>query len=126
MVLRTESFKEVCSLILAATDSNEISTLTETLELVTEGRTLYLNVTNKEYYASVKFDLDHEEEFHATVNATLFLKLIAAVTTEAIELEMHDNYITVKANGITFNYNWQCYSWYVCLRNYFTKHLKLQ
>lgn len=99
MVLRTESFKEVCSLILAATDSNEISTLTETLELVTEGRTLYLNVTNKEYYASVKFDLDHEEEFHATVNATLFLKLIAAVTTEAIELEMHDNYITVKANG---------------------------
>ena len=99
MILKTESFKEVCSLILAATDSNEISTLTETLELVTEGRTLYLNVTNKEYYASVKFDLDHEEEFHATVNATLFLKLIAAVTSEAIELEMHDNYITVKANG---------------------------
>lgn len=99
MVLKTEQFKEVCSLILAATDSNEISTLTETLELVTEDKVLYLNVTNKEYYASVKFDLDHEEEFHATVNATLFLKLIAAVTTETIELEMHDNYITVKANG---------------------------
>lgn len=99
MILSTQNFKDVCSLILAATDSNEISTLTETLELVSEGKTLFLNVTNKEYFCSVKFDLDHEEEFHATVNATLFLKLIAAVTTETIELEMHDNYITVKANG---------------------------
>ena len=99
MILRTDSFKEVCSLILGATDSNEISTLTETLELVTEGKCLFLNVTNKEYYASVKFELDHEEEFHATVNATLFLKLIAAVTSETIELISHDNYITVKANG---------------------------
>lgn len=99
MILRTEGFKEVCSLILAATDGNEISTLTETLELVTEDKTLYLNVTNKEYYASVKFELDHEEEFHATVNATLFLKLIAAVTTETIELVCHDTYITIKANG---------------------------
>lgn len=99
MILKTSQFKEVCSLILAATDSNEISTLTETLELVTEDKVLYLNVTNKEYYASVKFQLDHEEEFHATVNANLFLKLIAAVTTENIELTVHDTYITVKANG---------------------------
>lgn len=99
MILKTQNFKEVCSLILAATDGSELSTLTETLELVTEGKVLFLNVTNKEYFASVKFDLEHEEEFHATVNATLFLKLIAAVTTETIELEMHENYITVKANG---------------------------
>ena len=99
MVLETKAFKEVCSLILAATDSNELSTLTETLELITEGTSLYLNVTNKEYFASVKFDLDHEEEFHATVNATLFLKLIAAVTTDTIELTLHDTYMTIKANG---------------------------
>ena len=76
-----------------------MSLLTESLELVTAGRTLYLNVTNKEYYASVKFELDHEEDFHAVVNATLFLKLIAAVTTEDIELIIHDTYITIKANG---------------------------
>ena len=99
MILQTEGFKTVCSLILSAIDASEISTLTETLELVTEGKTLYLNVTNKEYYCSIKFDLDHEEEFHATVNATLFLKLIAAVTTETIELNLHDTYITIKANG---------------------------
>lgn len=99
MTLKTENFKDVCNLILQATDSNELSLLTESLELVTAGRTLYLNVTNKEYYASVKFELDHEEDFHAVVNATLFLKLIAAVTTEDIELIIHDTYITIKANG---------------------------
>ena len=99
MVLETKAFKEVCSLILAATDANELSTLTEVLELVTYEKVLYLSVTNNEYFASVKFDLEHDEDFHATVNATLFLKLIAAVTTEHIELEVHDNYLLVKANG---------------------------
>lgn len=99
MVIETKNFKETCSLILAATDTNEISTLTETLELKTKGRTLYLNTTNKEYYASVEFELDHEEEFHATVNANLFLKLIAAVTTETIEMTLFDTYMTIKANG---------------------------
>ena len=49
MILSTKEFKEVCSLILAATDANELSTLTETLELITEGRNLYLNVTNKDF-----------------------------------------------------------------------------
>lgn len=99
MILKTESFKEVCSLILSATDSNELAVITDTLELVTEGKTLYLNVTNQEYYASQKFQLDHEEDFHATVNATLFLKLIDKITTDTIELTIVDNYVLVKANG---------------------------
>lgn len=99
MLLKTENFKEICSLILAATDSSELSLMTETLELVTEDNVLYLNSTNREYYASVKFTLEHEENLHATVNANLFLKLIAAVTTEFIELIPHDTYIEIKANG---------------------------
>ena len=99
MVINTEKFKDICSTILSAIDNAEISTLTETLELKVEQKTLHLNVTNGEYYASVKFDLDSEEEFHATVNANLFLKLIAAVTTETIELKVVDNYVLVKANG---------------------------
>jgi len=99
MVIRTEAFKEACSTILAATDSSELSTLTETLELKSEGKVLYLNITNKEYYCSVKFNLDHEEEFHATVNATLFLKLIAALTSDTIEMTVQTNHVSIKANG---------------------------
>lgn len=99
MIIRSDEFKKICSTVLSATDGSELSALTETLELKTVGNILYLSVTNKEYYVSVKFQLDHEEEFHASVNATLFLKLIAAVTSEQIELTVTESYMNVKANG---------------------------
>lgn len=99
MIINAKNFKDCCSKILAATSTSELSTLTETLELKTVDRILYLNVTNREYYVSVKFPLDHEEEFHATVNATTFLKLISQTTTEDIELTIINNVLNVKANG---------------------------
>lgn len=99
MIIKTKEFKEVCSTILSAIDSNELSTLTETLELESKNKVLKLSVTNGEYFVTVNFNLDSEEELHASVNANLFLKLINAVTTEDITLTMKDNYLEVKANG---------------------------
>lgn len=99
MILKSKNFKETCQIILNAVDGSELSTLTETLELKTRGNVLYLSTTNKEYYASVKFQLDHEEDFHASVNANLFLKLISAITSDDIELTVYDTYLNVKANG---------------------------
>lgn len=99
MIIKTKEFKEVCSTILSAIDSNELSTLTETLELESKDKVLKLSVTNGEYFVTVNFNLDSEEELHASVNANLFLKLINAVTTEDITLTMKDNYLEVKANG---------------------------
>lgn len=99
MIINTKKFKEVCSTILLAIDNSELSTLTETLELKTIGKTLYLNVTNQKYYVSVKFELDHEEEFNASVNAITFLKLISSITSGSIELQLKETYILIKANG---------------------------
>lgn len=99
MVIKTEEFKKIGSLILSSIESSELSTLTETLELKTEGKILHLNVTNKEYYMSVDFELDHEEDFHATVNANLFLKLVSQFTAETIELTLGETSVNVKANG---------------------------
>ena len=99
MILKTTEFKEVCSAILLAIDSSTLATITDTLELVTEGKTLYLNVTNQEYFVSYKFNLAEETQFHATVNATLFLKLIDKITTENIELVLEETNLLVKANG---------------------------
>ena len=99
MIIKTKEFKEVCSTILSAIDSNELSTLTETLELESKDKVLKLSVTNGEYFVTVNFNLDNEEDLHASVNANLFLKLINAVTTEDITLTMKDNYLEVKANG---------------------------
>lgn len=99
MIIKTDEFKKVCNTVLGATDVSELSLLTETLELKTVGKTLYLNTTNKEYYASIKFELEHEEDFHVAVNANLFLKLIAAITSETIEFSVRDTYLNIKANG---------------------------
>lgn len=99
MLISTKLFKETCSIILSAIDNSVISTLNETLELKTEEKTLILNVTNGEYFVSVKFPLESEETLHASVNANLFLKLIAAITTEDIELQAKETYLEVKGNG---------------------------
>ena len=54
MLIKLDSFKNVCSVILTAVDSSELSKLTETLELVTANGNLCLNVTNGEYYAQTR------------------------------------------------------------------------
>ena len=74
MIIKSEILKKYCNTILQAVDSNDLSILTETLELMTYGDTLLMSVTNKEYYAQVKLPLSTSEAFHATVNANLFLK----------------------------------------------------
>jgi len=99
MLLNTKEFKNICNIILSAVDGSELSNLTETLELKTSGRVLTLATTNKEYYASVAFALEHEEAFHAAVNANLFLKLVEAITSETIELTIHGTTLHIKANG---------------------------
>ena len=99
MIIRVDAFQDACKNILAAVDSNSLSLVTETLELKIVDGQLLLNVTNKEYYAQVKFSTTTDEAFHASVNANLFLKLIAQVTTETIELKTEGNTLIVKGNG---------------------------
>ena len=99
MLIKTKPFKEACSSILGAIDNSELSTYTEALELLTVEDKLYLNVTNKEYFASAIFNLEEKDNLHAVINANTFLKLVAAITTEEIELKIKDGYLLVKANG---------------------------
>lgn len=99
MIIRIEKLQNACKNILTAVDSNTLSAITETLELVTVDNYLYMNVTNREYFAQVKIDIGEVVDFHATVNATLFLKLISQITTDTVELNIKDNYVVVVANG---------------------------
>lgn len=99
MIIKSDLLKKYCSIILQAVDNNELSILTETLELKTKNDILYMNVTNKEYYAQVKLGLNQAESLHATVNANLFLKLISQITTSDIELTINSNTLIVKGNG---------------------------
>ena len=99
MIIRIEEIQNACSKILAAVDSNALSAVTETLQLSTEGKNLYISVTNKEYYAQVKIEMSEPMDFKATVNAQLFLKLVSQITTETIELTTQDSALVLKGNG---------------------------
>lgn len=101
MIIQTEKLQEQCSKILGAVDSSVSTDITETLELEVKGSTLFLNVTNKEYYVSVNIPLTSEETttFHAVVNASLFLNLVSKITTKEIELSTTDTTLVVKGNG---------------------------
>lgn len=99
MILSTESLKDVAAKILAAVDTSEATTVTETLEMVAVDNNLYVTVTNKEYSVDTRLYLGYNEEFHATVNAKQFLNLVAKTTAEDIELSIKDNYVLFKGNG---------------------------
>ena len=99
MIIRIEEIQNACSKILTAVDSNTVSAVTETLQLSTEGKNLYISVTNKEYFARVKLEMAEPVDFKATVNANLFLKLVSQITTETIELSVEESTLIIKGNG---------------------------
>lgn len=100
MIIKTEELKKITDNILPAVDSTGISNVVDNLEMYTEGGTLFICVTNKEYYVKARMHIGTEEIFHATVNATLFLKLISQITTDDIEMTIFDDSsLHIKANG---------------------------
>lgn len=99
MIIRIEDLKEVCSIILTAVDSSDVSKLNDTLELKASNGALFLNVTNKEYFAQVKLIMDEKIDFHATVNASLFLNLVSKTTSNTVELKVKKNVLEFKGNG---------------------------
>lgn len=100
MILKTDSLKDLAQTILPAVESTDISSLPETLELISDNGTLNFNVTNREYFLNVKLSVTSNESFHATINAILFLKLISQLTTETVDLSTDDTSLIIKSNGV--------------------------
>ena len=92
MIIKTKEFKDASNKILLAAnlDANAAN-----LELVSRNSHLYLNITNKEFYASVKFPLETEETFRAVVDASLFLSLVSGFTTDTFSLNIKDNTVVL-------------------------------
>lgn len=99
MILKTEEFKNNCTVIKNAIDSKNVSLYTETLELKTHNSILTLSVTNREYRVDVEFPLEDNNEFRASVNAKLFLDLISRMTSATISLKISDRFVCIKGNG---------------------------
>ena len=96
MILKTKTFQEAANKILLAVGVDRSAA---NLELAAQGSALFLRVTNREYYAAVKFELEAPTEFRAVVDANLFLNLISGINTEDFELTVNDTNIAVKAGN---------------------------
>ena len=92
MIIKTKDFAEVASKIKEAVSLDENAA---NLEVVAKGTSLFLNVTNKEFYVSVKYELTEETNFAATVDASLFLDLVSQITAEEFKLNVDDRALTV-------------------------------
>lgn len=101
MIIKTKLLQDNCKKILDAVDSGNIlnKVISETVEVEAKDRMLYLNVTNKEYYVSVRIPLDSDAELHAVVDARLFLNLISKISTNEVEMHTTDTALSIKANG---------------------------
>lgn len=100
MIIKSKEFQEAANTILLAiaADTKNITNL----ELYATGHSLYLSVTNREYYVSVKFPLETEEDFRAVVNASLFLTLVSSITTDTFELNIKTNAVVIKSGKSTY------------------------
>ena len=94
MQIKTKEFQEAANKILFAVDVDKNAA---NLEIAAKNGALFLNVTNKEYYVSVKFSVDSAEEFRAVVDASLFLNLISGFTSETFDLSIKDNVVLVSS-----------------------------
>ena len=99
MIIKIEDLKNLSQIILPAVETTDLSSLTDTLELYAHGGTLQFFITNKEYFLDTKIKIDPDIEFKATINANLFLRLIAQTTTDTVTLELNDTYLILKGNG---------------------------
>ena len=99
MIIKTKDFQEAANKILFAADLDKNAA---NLELKAKDNFLYLNVTNREFYVSIKFPLETTEEFHAVIDASLFLNLISGITTDTFSLTLHTNYIKVTAGKSSY------------------------
>lgn len=93
MIIKTNEFKTVANKILGAVGVDKNA---GNLELKINGNALYLSVTNREFYVSVKFPVEDPEPFAVTVDAALFLNLISGITAEEFTLNVNAQKVQVQ------------------------------
>ena len=99
MILKTKNFQEAANKILVAVGLDKAAA---NLELAAKDTSLYLRVTNREYYCAIKFELENPTEFRAVVDANLFLNLISGINTEEFELTINATNVVVKAGKSSY------------------------
>lgn len=97
MLINTKEFREACKTILIAVDNNAAQ-----LEVSAHDNFLYLSVTNREYFVSVKYSTESNDIFRAVVDANLFLTLVSGLSLDTFELTVDDNVVKIKSGKSSY------------------------
>lgn len=102
MKLKAEKFKKLCATVITAVESGVAQKNAGVLTLETKGNYLYLNTAGTDYYLSARFLPEEFSDINVSVQASLFLKLIADLDSDEIELLAKDKYLSIKSSTGSF------------------------
>lgn len=99
MIILAEDLKNACERVAIALDSKSALATADSLEMYTEDTYLNLCVAASSYFAKVRLNIFEKVEFHATVSASKFLKLISQTTSTSVEMSCTDKFLKIKGSG---------------------------
>ena len=102
MKLKAEKFKKLCATVITAVESGVAQKNAGVLTLETKNNHLYLNTAGTDYYLSARFSPEEFSDINVSVQASLFLKLIADLDSDEIELLAKDKYLAIKSSTGSF------------------------
>lgn len=98
--ISTLKLQEAVSKAIKGASNNKLIPLTGLLSIEVNGGTLTLRTTDASNYLYIIEPDVSGEDFYATVDADMFVKLISKMTCPSLVIELKDNYLEVKGNGI--------------------------
>lgn len=100
MKISTERFKSAVSKSIKGAGNNNLIPITSMLGIKSDSGNIMLSTTDGTNNLVVIIDkVQVEEDFDITVQAEVFGKLIAKITSDSVDLQIKDNVLIVKANG---------------------------
>ena len=90
MIFKTKNLQEVCSKILPAVETSEMSSISDVLQLKARNGILTLAVTNREYYVEVSLDTVEDVDFNlltdkSSIEVIKLLYELKSIIIKAVE-----------------------------------------
>ena len=98
LTIKTTKLQELISKAIKGVGHKKDRPITEDIAIKVEDNILTLITTDFDNYLYISAEVE-SDDFYAVVNADLFAKLIARITTDTISLDVSDTSLVIKGNG---------------------------
>lgn len=97
--VKTATLQEMVSRSIKGVGNNKLIPITSLMGISLEDNRLMLTTTDATNYLYIREDKIDGDDFHITVEADTFSKLISRMTSETVTLELQETALQVKGNG---------------------------